>query len=178
MSRQSSGDQIVGMSMISRSVPRRGQTHETTNLEQRLRITYNIKEPTPPRHLRLTRTTYNHIQRGIEMIQKLDYSRENPVCGIHLDIFQVRLCLHNGVQKDFERVSEEGQFLVVRSEGDGVIGAASFEIMQEDVVQEKVGLHCVQQDKRRHCQMYKHLWTGGTSRRIGSSSRPLRALSQ
>ena len=63
------------------------------------------------------------------MIQKLDYSRENPTRGICLGAFQIRLCLHNRVQKYFKRVSEEGQFLVVRSEGDGILGAAGFEIV-------------------------------------------------
>jgi hypothetical protein len=41
-------------------------------------------------------------------------------------------------------MSEEGQLLVVRSEGDSIIGAAGFEVMQQDVMQEKVGLDYLQ----------------------------------
>jgi len=63
------------------------------------------------------------------MIQELDYSGKNPTRRVRLNVFQVRLCLNNGVQKDLERVSEKGQFLVVRSEGDGIISAAGFEVM-------------------------------------------------
>ena len=63
------------------------------------------------------------------MIQKLDYSRENPTRRVRLGVFQVCLCLHNGVQEDLKRVSEEGQLLVVRSEDDSIIGAAGFEVM-------------------------------------------------
>jgi len=63
------------------------------------------------------------------MIQEFDDSRENPTRRVRLDVFQVRLCLHNGVQKDLERVSEEGQLLVVRSEGDSIIGATCFEVV-------------------------------------------------
>ena len=102
---------------------------ESTNLEQRLGVPYNIKEATPPCYLRLARTTDDHVRRGIEMIQKFDYSRENPTRRIRLDVFQVCLCFHNRMQKDLERVSEEGQFLVVRSKSDSIFDTAGFEVV-------------------------------------------------
>ena len=179
MNQLSSGDPIedTSTSFMGQHYAKIERTEtETTNLEQSLGVPYNIKESTPPCHLRLACATYHYVQRGIEVIQKFDYSREDSTRWVRLDILQVRLRLHNGVQKDLKRVSEEGQFSVVRSEGDGIFYVVGFEVVQEDMVQEEVGLHCIQQGKkRRYFRMYEHLWTVGTSQRAGSFSQPLRS---
>lgn len=102
---------------------------ESTDLEQRLGIADNIKEPTPPRHLGLACATHHNVQCGVEMIQEFDYSWENPARGVCFNTFQVCLCLHDGMQEDFERVSKESQFFVVGSKYDSIFGVAGFEVV-------------------------------------------------
>lgn len=175
MSQPSSIDPIANTSRAFQ-VETKPIESETTNLEQCLGVANDIKEPTPPSHLRLACTAYHHVKRRVEMVQKLNHSRENAASWVGLDAFQICLCLHDCVKEDFKCMSEEGQFLVVRSKDDRLLSTAGFEVMQKDMVEEKVRLRSVQQSERKYCRIYEHLWTGGTSQREGSSSQLLRAL--